>query len=68
LIDQTRAIEESLYTALRAVEQKAGALRRLAERWPANLPAQKMHYEVRAQGLDRSADALRALLAGDAPP
>ena len=62
LVDQTIAIEESLYTALRAVEEKAAVLRRLAERWPDRLPDVRRDYEERARELDRSADALRTLL------
>ena len=63
LIDQTIALEESLYTALRAVEEKAAALRRLAERWPEQIPGVRHGYDERARELDRTADQLRAMLA-----
>jgi two-component system chemotaxis response regulator CheB len=64
MVDQSLAVEESLYTALRAIEEKATALRRLAERWPDRIPDVKQDYEQRAGELDRSADVLRAMLAG----
>lgn len=67
LIDQTAAMEESLYTALRAVEEKAAALRRMAERWPEQVPGISQGYDQRARDLDRTADQLRALLAKGAP-
>ena len=35
-----------------------------AERWPENLPQVKRDYEQRAGELERSADVLRAMLAG----
>jgi two-component system, chemotaxis family, protein-glutamate methylesterase/glutaminase len=63
-VDQTLAIEESLYSALRAVEEKAAALRRLAERWPEHIPGVKRDYEQRARDLDGSAEVLRSMLAG----
>ena len=61
------AMETSLYTALRAVEEKAMALRRLADRWPERLPKVKRDYEERAAELDRTADSLRELLGGVVP-
>lgn len=64
MVEQDIAAEESLYTALRAVEEKAAALRRLAERWPEHLPSVKQDYENRARELDTAADTLRAMLAG----
>jgi two-component system chemotaxis response regulator CheB len=67
LIDQTSAMEESLYTALRAVEEKAAALRRLAERWPEQVPGVRHGYDERARELDRTADQLRALLTKSGP-
>jgi two-component system chemotaxis response regulator CheB len=64
LVDQGAAVEESLYTAVRAMQEKAGALRRLAERWPDRIPGVKAEYQQRAEELDQSADVLRAMLAG----
>ena len=57
-------MEESLYTAVRAMQEKASALRRLAQRWPERMPGLRHEYEERAAELDRSADVLRAMLAG----
>jgi two-component system chemotaxis response regulator CheB len=64
LVDQTLAVEDSVYTALRAVEEKATALRRLASRWPEQMGSVRQDYETRALELERSADVLRAMLAG----
>ena len=67
LVDQSVAVEESLYSAVRAMEEKAATLRRLAERWPERMPDVKKEYEQRASELEQSADVLRAVLAGDKP-
>jgi len=67
LVDQGIAVEESLYVAVRAMEEKAAALRRLAERWPDPLPGVREDYRQRANELDRSADVLRAMLTGHPP-
>jgi hypothetical protein len=66
-LEQDVALETSLFTALRAVEEKAIALRRLAERWPDRLPSVKQDYESRARELDGTAETLRNLLAGSPP-
>jgi two-component system chemotaxis response regulator CheB len=63
-VEQTMAMEEGLYNALRAVEEKAAALRRLAERWPDSMPGVRRDYEQRALELDDSAEVLRSMLAG----
>jgi two-component system chemotaxis response regulator CheB len=65
-VEQTIAMEESLYSALRAVEEKAAALRRLAERWPDSMPGVRQDYERRARDLDGSAEVLRTMLAAGA--
>jgi two-component system chemotaxis response regulator CheB len=62
LVDQGIAVEESLYTAVRAMQEKAAALRRLAERWADRIPGLKQEYQERAAELDRSADVLRNIL------
>ena len=64
LADQASAAEQGLYVALRAVEEKAAVLRRLAER--TRLDTLRDDYARRAEQLDGSAQALRALLAGTA--
>jgi two-component system chemotaxis response regulator CheB len=64
LIDQKIAVEDSLYVAVRAMEENAAALRRLAERWPERFHDVKQGYEQRAAEIEGSADVLRAMLAG----
>lgn len=63
-LDQNTAVEEHIYAALRALEEKATMLRRLAERWPEHLPAVGNEYRSRADEIERSANALRLMLAG----
>lgn len=60
---QSDDIERRLYSALRAVQEKAAALRRLSDRWAERLPAIRVQYEDRAAELDRTAEVLRKLLA-----
>lgn len=62
--DQSTAIEEALYSALRAVEEKAAALRRLSERQRDRVPRITGDYDTRARELDETAEVLRNLLAG----
>jgi two-component system chemotaxis response regulator CheB len=62
--DESNAIEEAMYSALRAVEEKAAALRRLGERHQDRLPSLTQEYDVRARELDATAQVLRNLLAG----
>jgi hypothetical protein len=50
------------------VQEKAAALRRLAERWPETIPGTKGDYLDRALKLDASADVLRTMLASGVPP
>ena len=64
LIDQNSAIEEAMYMALRAVEEKAAALRRISERWDERFPAMKADYDQRAGEMDNTAEVLRSLLSG----
>jgi len=66
LVEQSTEAERSVYVALRAVEEKAGALRRLAGQWMGRSPAIRTEYENRATELESTADVLRALLAGEA--
>lgn len=62
--EQTAAIEDALYTALRAVEEKATALRRLSERHVGRSESLKNEFEKKAVELDGTAQVLRAMLAG----
>jgi two-component system chemotaxis response regulator CheB len=59
--EQSTAIEDALYSALRAVEEKATALRRLSERHSSKVAGD---YGARAAELDVTAETLRKLLAG----
>jgi len=61
LAEQSYAIEEALYSALRALEEKATALRRLAAQY-ARLPKLQSDYELRANETDKNADSIRSLL------
>ncbi|MGE0158476.1 MAG: chemotaxis protein CheB [Gemmatimonadales bacterium] len=63
LVDgQSIEIEEALYSALRALEEKATVLRRLHERVGAAVSG--LDYETRASELDQAAEVVRGLLAG----
>jgi len=65
LLEQGSEIESSIYSALRVVEEKATALRRLAERWVSRYPTMTADYETRAREMDQTAERLRALLGGE---
>jgi two-component system chemotaxis response regulator CheB len=62
LADQSVAVEESIYVALRSVEEKAAVLRRLAAHATAS-PVIGADYETRARELDTAAETLRSILA-----
>jgi two-component system chemotaxis response regulator CheB len=62
LAEQTASIEEGLYSALRAVEEKAAALQRLSQQWFSKYPNMQSEYRARVHELDRAADVLRKLL------
>jgi two-component system chemotaxis response regulator CheB len=62
--EQEIAIEEALYAALRAVEEKATALRKLSERHAGRSEALEKEFEGKAEELDGTADVLRSMLAG----
>jgi len=64
LADQTTAIEDALYSALRAVEEKATALRRLADRHEERSRKLSEEYHAKAEELDGTAEILRTLVAG----
>jgi len=56
--------EEALYSALRALPEKAVALRRLGRHY-SNLPELQRNYELRAADADKNADSISSLLDGD---
>jgi chemotaxis response regulator CheB len=64
LLEQGSAAEESLYVSLRAMQEKAAALRRLAARWPGSASV-AADYTRRAEQLDAAGEMLRGLLAGE---
>lgn len=64
LSEQSVAIEDALYSALRAVEEKATALRRLGERHAGRSDRLMLDYQRKASELDSTAELLRSLLAG----
>jgi two-component system, chemotaxis family, protein-glutamate methylesterase/glutaminase len=66
-VEQTLAVEEGLYMALRAVEEKAASLRRLAERWPDRVAGISDDYRSRARALEDSAEVLRTMLVSGSP-
>jgi len=57
---QGEQIEAALFSAIRALEEKAALLRRLIARYGSDLQAHDR--EMRAQELDRAAEAIRRLL------
>jgi len=63
LAEQSDAIEQALYSALRALQEKGIALRRLAAHY-ANLPDLRCDYEARAGEAETSAESIRSLLNG----
>jgi two-component system chemotaxis response regulator CheB len=63
LAEQSDAIEEALFSALRALEEKATALRRLATHYK-RMPELQQDYEIRAAEADKSAESIRSLLNG----
>lgn len=62
LADQSVAVEEALYVALRAVEEKATALRRLGQRQAGTSPMIGTTFIDRATALEKTADVLRNLV------
>jgi two-component system chemotaxis response regulator CheB len=61
--EQTATLEETLYSAMRVMEEKATALRRLKENWHGRFPELEADYESRAREMDASIQVLQGLLA-----
>lgn len=59
--EQGTSIEDAIYSALRAVEEKAGALRRLGTYHADRSPSLTASYDRRAEELDRTAVVLREM-------
>jgi two-component system, chemotaxis family, protein-glutamate methylesterase/glutaminase len=64
LSEQTTAIEDALFQALRAVEEKATALRRLSERHAGRSAPLMTEFSERADSLEGTAEVLKELLNG----
>ncbi len=62
--EQTEMIEDALYSALRAIEEKIATVERLGERMGQRLPLVKDKYLAKARDLENQASVLRDLLAG----
>lgn len=62
--EQTDMVEDALYSALRALEEKAAALQRLGQQMGQRLPSLKARYEADAHDVEERAAVLRGLLAG----
>lgn len=63
LAEQSLALEEALYSAVRALEEKGAVLRRMGERFHDRHPEWSRDYHARAKELDERADVLRGVLA-----
>lgn len=66
IAEQSTAVEDALYSAMRAVEEKALVLRRLSERHSGRSEALRQDYEDKATALDETANVLRGMLSGEA--
>jgi two-component system chemotaxis response regulator CheB len=64
--EQTTAIEDALYSALRAVEEKATVLRRLGERSVGRSDMLQADFESKASALEETAEVLRSILSREA--
>jgi two-component system chemotaxis response regulator CheB len=67
LEEQAEVIENALYSALRAVQEKAAVLRRLGARWTDLYPHAHADYERKAAEMEESAEVLRGLLGRGGP-
>ena len=63
LAEQTETAEKAIYSALRALEEKAAALRRISDKFSDRFPELHARYRHEAGELDQSADTIRQLLA-----
>ena len=62
LVEQSEAVEEALYSALRALEEKANILMRVGARFGDNSPTLERQYQAKARELESSAAVIRQLL------
>ena len=66
LLEQTEAVEQALESGLRAVEEKAATLRRLADSFAGKFAVLETQYREEAKRLDDQAVVIRHLLASRA--
>src|SRR5262245_21710229 len=64
LVEQSEAIEEALYSALRALQEKAAMSRRMADRYESRFPLLNAQHQAKATELDESAAIIHRLLSG----
>jgi two-component system chemotaxis response regulator CheB len=62
LVDQSEEVERALFAAVRAMQQRAAILRRIATRYRERFPDQLDHYRDEAAEQDRHIGVLRQLL------
>src|SRR5262249_3982620 len=62
LDEMTDSVEETLYSAMRVMEEKATALRRLGTGWAERFPRMHHDYEEKAAQLDASIRTIQHLL------
>jgi two-component system chemotaxis response regulator CheB len=67
LASQSEVVEEALFSAIRAMEERAAMSRRIAARLRDAAPTQESAHAENALELEQHADVLRALLASKAP-
>lgn len=63
LVDQDDVLENALYSAIRAMEEKSALLQRMAERFEVSYPSEKVRYESKAKEQEQHIAALRQVLA-----
>jgi two-component system chemotaxis response regulator CheB len=61
---QSEAVEEALYSALRALEERASIVRKMIERYGERFPRLVDDYRRRSRELEQQADLLRGFLVG----
>lgn len=63
LAEQSEAVEKALYSALRALEEKAAIAQRLTERFSERMPKLASNHQEQARELEDEVALLRQLLA-----
>jgi two-component system chemotaxis response regulator CheB len=63
LAEQSEALEESLFSATRALNEKAAAMRSLAQHFAPHVPSLHAEYLQKAAKLEGNADVIREMIA-----